>query len=303
MKKCVHPTIYHTERTGDNMREFFMDCLRTVRNISIPDVIDILCVTILLYFIVVFLRDKRAAKLVIGVIFLVILKAISDFFGMYVMQFILQNVFRVGLIIIAIIFQPELRSALEKVGGQPLKGIRSIGKKTGDADGVISSVTDAASELSETKTGALIVIERDTKLGDMVLTGTVIDAEPSSSLIRNIFYDKAPLHDGALIIRKGRLYAAGCLLPLSTNSDIIQDLGTRHRAAIGMSENSDAVVVVVSEETGIVSVAVDGVLHRGYNKTSLRSVLERCLKNGTNNSRAQKNGKKNGKDGKSGVSE
>ncbi len=219
------------------------------------------------------------------------------------MQFILQNVFRVGLIIIAIIFQPELRAALEKVGGQPLKGIRSIGKKTGDADGVISSVTDAASELSETKTGALIVIERDTKLGDMVLTGTVIDAEPSSSLIRNIFYDKAPLHDGALIIRKGRLYAAGCLLPLSTNSDIIQDLGTRHRAAIGMSENSDAVVVVVSEETGVVSVAVDGVLHRGYSKTSLRSVLERCLKNGTNNSRAQKNGKKNGKDGKSGVSE
>ncbi|MBQ3901107.1 MAG: diadenylate cyclase CdaA [Clostridia bacterium] len=285
------------------MREFFMDCLRTVRNISIPDVIDILCVTILLYFIVVFLRDKRAAKLVIGVIFLVILKAISDFFGMYVMQFILQNVFRVGLIIIAIIFQPELRAALEKVGGQPLKGIRSIGKKTDDADGVISSVTDAASELSETKTGALIVIERDTKLGDMVLTGTVIDAEPSSSLIRNIFYDKAPLHDGALIIRKGRLYAAGCLLPLSTNSDIIQDLGTRHRAAIGMSENSDAVVVVVSEETGVVSVAVDGVLHRGYSKTSLRSVLERCLKNGTNNSRAQKNGKKNGKDGKSGVSE
>ncbi|MBR3992027.1 MAG: diadenylate cyclase CdaA [Clostridia bacterium] len=280
-----------------------MDCLRTVRNISIPDVIDILCVTILLYFVVVFLRDKRAAKLVIGVIFLVILKAISDFFGMYVMQFILQNVFRVGLIIIAIIFQPELRSALEKVGGQPLKGIRSIGKKTGDADGVISSVTEAASELSETKTGALIVIERDTKLGDMVLTGTVIDAEPSSSLIRNIFYDKAPLHDGALIIRKGRLYAAGCLLPLSTNSDIIQDLGTRHRAAIGMSENSDAVVVVVSEETGIVSVAVDGVLHRGYSKTSLRSVLERCLKNGTNNSRVQKNGKKNGKDGKSGVSE
>ena len=303
MKKCVHPTIYHTERTGVNMREFFMDCLRTVRNISIPDVIDILCVTILLYFVVVFLRDKRAAKLVIGVIFLVILKAISDFFGMYVMQFILQNVFRVGLIIIAIIFQPELRAALEKVGGQPLKGIRSIGKKTDDADGVISSVTDAASELSETKTGALIVIERDTKLGDMVLTGTVIDAEPSSSLIRNIFYDKAPLHDGALIIRKGRLYAAGCLLPLSTNSDIIQDLGTRHRAAIGMSENSDAVVVVVSEETGIVSVAVDGVLHRGYSKTSLRSVLERCLKNGTNNSRAQKNGKKNGKDGKSGVSE
>ena len=303
MKKCVHPTIYHTERTGDNMREFFMDCLRTVRNISIPDVIDILCVTILLYFIVVFLRDKRAAKLVIGVIFLVILKAISDFFGMYVMQFILQNVFRVGLIIIAIIFQPELRAALEKVGGQPLKGIRSIGKKTDDADGVISSVTEAASELSETKTGALIVIERDTKLGDMVLTGTVIDAEPSSSLIRNIFYDKAPLHDGALIIRKDRLYAAGCLLPLSTNSDIIQDLGTRHRAAIGMSENSDAVVVVVSEETGVVSVAVDGVLHRGYSKTSLRSVLERCLKNGTNNFRAQKNGKKNGKDGKSGVSE
>lgn len=285
------------------MREFFTDCLRTVRNISIPDVIDILCVTVLLYFIIIFLKDRRAGRLVIGIVFLIILKAISDFFGMYVMQFILQNVFRVGLIIIAIIFQPELRSALEKVGGQPLKGIRSIGKRTDDNDVVITSVTEAAADLSETRTGALIVIERGTKLGDMVLTGTVIDAEPSSSLIRNIFYDKAPLHDGALIIRKGRLYAAGCLLPLSTNADIIQDLGTRHRAAIGMSENSDAVVVVVSEETGIISMAVDGVLHRGYGKSSLRAVLEKCLKNGTNASREQKNGKKNVKDGKGGVKE
>ncbi len=283
------------------MREFFADCLRTVQNISIPDVIDILCVSVLLYFILIFLRDRRAGRLVVGIVFLIILKAISDFFGMYVMQFILQNVFQVGLIIIAIIFQPELRSALEKVGGQPLNGIRSIGKKTDDTEKVISSVADAAAELAETKTGALIVIERGTRLGDMVLTGTVIDAEPSKFLIKNIFHNKAPLHDGALIIRKGRLYAAGCLLPLSSNSDIIQDLGTRHRAAIGMSENSDAVIVVVSEETGVVSVAVDGVLHRGYNRSSLKAVLERCLRNrletSRNSRRERKKAKQNSDDG------
>ena len=189
--------------------------------------------------------------------------------------------FQVGLIIIAIIFQPELRSALEKVGGQPIKGFRSIAtQKRDEIRRVIDGVAEAVSGLSETKTGALIVFERDTKLGDLVLTGTVIDAEPSPFLIRNIFHNKAPLHDGALIIRGERLYAAGCLLPLSMNTNIIKDLGTRHRAAIGMSENSDAVVVVVSEETGIVSIAVEGVLTRGYDAASLSAALEKYLISG-----------------------
>ena len=260
------------------MQEFFAGCLRTIQMISIADVIDIIAVSILIFYIYAFLRDRRAGKLVLGVVLLIILKIICDLSGMYVMQFILQNVFQVGLIIIAIIFQPELRSVLEKMGGQPIKGIRSIAaQKRDDLVRVVESVSEAAAGLSETKTGALIVIERDTKLGDLVLTGTVIDAEPNPFLIRNIFFNKAPLHDGALIIRGGRLFAAGCVLPLSVNTDIIKDLGTRHRAAIGMSENSDAVVVVVSEETGTISLAVEGTLTRGYNEQTLQRELEKYL--------------------------
>ncbi|MBQ7474559.1 MAG: diadenylate cyclase CdaA [Clostridia bacterium] len=253
------------------MQEFFEGCLKTIQMMTVADVIDIIAVSVLIFYIYAFLRDRRAGKLVLGVVILVALKIISDLTGMYVMQFILQNVFQVGFIIIAIVFQPELRSVLEKVGGQPIKGLRTIAsQRHDDMRRVIDSVAEAAVDLSETKTGALIVIERETKLGDLVLTGTVIDAEPSPFLIRNVFFNKAPLHDGALIIRNGRLYAAGCLLPLSMNSEIIKDLGTRHRAAIGMSENSDAVVVVVSEETGTISLAVDGVLTRGYDGESLR---------------------------------
>lgn len=256
------------------MQEFFDGCLRTLQMITIADVIDILLVSVLIFYIYVFLRDRRAGKLVLGIVLLIALKIISDLTGMYVMQFLLQNVFQVGLIIVAIIFQPELRSVLEKMGAQPIKGIRSIAsQKRGDLARVVESVSEAAAGLSETKTGALIVIERETMLGDLVLTGTVIDAEPSSFLLRNIFYNKAPLHDGAVIIRGGRIHAAGCVLPLSSNPDIVKDLGTRHRAAIGMSENSDAVVVVVSEETGKISLAVDGNLTRGYSGASLRRKL------------------------------
>lgn len=178
-----------------------------------------------------------------------------------------------------VLFQPELRSALEKMGGESLRGIRSIGeqKTASQVYAAIDSVAAAVTEMSASKTGALIVFERSTKLGDLILTGTVINADPSPFLIKNVFFNKAPLHDGALIVRDGRLYAAGCLLPLSTNPDIIKDLGTRHRAAIGMSENSDAVVVVVSEETGTVSVAYEGTLKRGFNRSSLSKELRKYM--------------------------
>ena len=142
---------------------------------------------------------------------------------------------------------------------------------------MIDEVTSAVMDMSESKTGALIVFERGTRLGDLILTGTVINADPVDFLIKNIFFNKAPLHDGALIIRNNRLYAAGCLLPLSVNPDIIKDLGTRHRAAIGMSENSDAVVVVVSEETGVVSIALDGSFTRGFTRDTLTEALRKYL--------------------------
>ncbi len=260
------------------MKEFFADIFKTVKTISFPDALDIILVSILFYYIYKFLRDRRSGKLAIGVICLVALNLVCGFLNMYVTQFILQNVFQAGVIAAAIVFQPELRSALEKVGGQPLKNFKNIGANKNQPDiRMIEEISAAAASLGASKTGALIVLERLTKLGDLILTGTIIDAEPSVPVIKNIFFNKAPLHDGALIVRNSRLYAAGCLLPLTANADIDGDLGTRHRAAIGMSENSDAVVIVVSEETGIISLAVEGVLYRGYTRGRLESELKRYM--------------------------
>ena len=200
---------------------------------------------------------------------------------MHAMQFLMQNVFQVGVIAVIIVFQPELRSALEKVGAEPFKSLRSIGEsKAGESSqtiAMITSLTEAVCDMSLDKTGALIVIERTTKLGDIIKSGTIINANPTAFLIRNIFFNKAPLHDGAMVIRDNRLYAAGCFLPLSTNGDIIKDLGTRHRAAIGMSENSDAVIVVVSEETGTISIALEGQLKRNFSYNTLKSELVSLL--------------------------
>ena len=259
------------------LTDFAGGILRTIKSISFLDIIDIIGVAFLLYYIYKFIRDRRAGKLALGVAFIIAFQILSDILEMHAMQYILQNVLQVGLITLVVLFQPELRSALEKMGGESLRGIRSIGEQKGTSPvyAAIDSVATAVADMSSSKTGALIVFERSTKLGDLILTGTVINADPSPFLIKNVFFNKAPLHDGALIVREGRLYAAGCLLPLSTNPDIIKDLGTRHRAAIGMSENSDAVVVVVSEETGMISVAHEGKLKRGFNRNSLSKELRK----------------------------
>ncbi len=243
------------------------------------DVVDILIVAFILYYTMKFVRDRRAGKLLMGILFLIVLLFASDFLQMRALNFILTNLFSVGLIALIIVFQPELRSALEKMGGESLKGFK--GKLDKDEEAVlrtcISEICVAAEGLSNSKTGALIVFERGTRLGDVIKTGTIIDAQTSSFLISNIFFNKAPLHDGAVIVRGGRVHAAGCFLPLSTNSDIVKELGTRHRAGIGMSENSDAVILIVSEETGIISVAVDGKLKRGFSRKTLEERLTNLL--------------------------
>ncbi len=250
-----------------------------IRTISFIDVIDIACVSVLLYYLYRFIRDRRAGMLAIGLVLLFAIRIVSQVLEMYALQYILQNIFQVGFITLVILFQPEIRSVLEKVGTTPIKGLKSISEVRGQSSmpAVIDEVVSATADLSESKTGALIVFERSTKLGDMVLTGTVIDAYPAAFLIKNIFFNKAPMHDGALIIRDNRLHAAGCLLPLSNNPDIIKDLGTRHRAGIGMSENSDAVVLIVSEETGVISTAVEGKLVRGYTRDELTAFLRAQL--------------------------
>ena len=265
----------------DKLATFFSYLWNILRDIGVTDVIDIAIVAILLYYIYKFIRERRAGKLAAGLLILLLVQILSNFLNMHAMQFILHNVFQVGMIAVIIVFQPELRSALEKMGSEPLRGLRSISEsKSGERSqtlAMISEVTEAVCDMSLDKTGALIVIERATKLGDIIKSGTVINANPTAFLIRNIFFNKAPLHDGAMIIRDDRLYAAGCFLPLSTNNDIIKDLGTRHRAAIGMSENSDAVVVVVSEETGTISVAVEGQLKRNFSYNSLKNELTGLL--------------------------
>ena len=230
--------------------------------------------------VVKFIRDRRASKLAIGVFLILLILLLSEVLGMRAVDFLLSNIVQVGLIALIIVFQPELRSALEKVGGSSFKALKNSvapkDKEHSKAEG-IANICQAASELSREYTGALIVIERNTPLGDIIKTGTVVNADICVSMLKNIFFNKAPLHDGAVIIRNNRIYAAGCFLPMSTNDDIIKDLGTRHRSAIGMSENSDAVVVVVSEETGTISVALNGELRRNYDYNTLKYELTTLL--------------------------
>ncbi len=257
-------------------------------HIGVFDVLDIIIVSVIFYYIYRFVRDRRAGKLAIGILFVILVMVISNLFGMQVLSFLIDNIVQAGIIGVIILFQSELRSFLEKMGGQSffVKSLKKENTYTRTSD-CIDAVVSAVSDLSAEKTGALIIFERTTKLGDVIKTGTVIDAFPGASMIKNIFFNKAPLHDGALIIRNNRLYSAGCFLPLSMNSEIIKDLGTRHRAGIGMSENSDAVVIIVSEETGTISIALDGHLTRNFDSTSLKNELVELLLNDENN---QKNG-------------
>ena len=261
--------------------EIYEYIIKQLGLIGIVDVLDILLVALIFYYTFRFVRERRAGKLLMGILFLLFLLFLSDALQMRALNFILTNLFSVGIIAIIILFQPELRSALEKMGGESLKGFR--GKLDKDEEAAlrnsISEICVAAESLSNSRTGALIVFERSTKLGDYIRTGTIVDAQTSSFLITNIFFNKAPLHDGAVIIRDSRIHSAGCFLPLSTNNEIIKELGTRHRAGIGMSENSDAIVLIISEESGIISVAIDGELKRGYTRKTLEDMLDNLLLN------------------------
>ncbi len=259
--------------------EVFSNMFNVIKSMSIFDIIDIALVSVIFYYIFKFLSDRRAGRLAIGVIVVVAAVFVSDILNMHTLNFLLENVVQVGIIGLLIVFQTELRSFLEKMGGSSIIG--SLGKKTGGDMSktmyCINNVVEACMSFQTEKTGALIVFERNTKLGDVIRTGTVIDADSTTFLIKNIFYNKAPLHDGAMIIRDNRVHSAGCFLPLSSNENIVKDLGTRHRAGIGISEVSDCVVVVVSEETGTVSLAVDGILKRNFDAQSLKTELIKLL--------------------------
>ena len=250
-------------------RESFID--------SLVNILDIISVAILFYYVFKFIRRRRAGKLALGVAVFLLVLAVSQILEMHAVQFLLANVFQIGLITVIVVFQPELRSALEVLGGETVKVPFKRSRDASETAAMIDLIADTLSDLSESRTGALIVIERTTLLGDHIITGTVINADVEKELIKNIFYNKAPMHDGAMIIRNGRIHAAGCLLPMTTRTDLIKDLGMRHRAAIGLSENSDAVVIVCSEETGIISYVEGGEISRNYTPTMIKARLRADL--------------------------
>lgn len=253
-------------------------------NFQFKDAVDIIIVAFLIYGVVKLVRETRAGQLVKGLFLLVILFIISSYFNLVMVSRVLAYFFQFAFVAILIVFQPEIRKALEQVGrnnvGQSIAAVVTGRDRNYDRAQIrkaINAVVDGVGILQQLKMGALIVFERKTKLGDIIETGTQINCEPSGQIVGNIFFNKAPLHDGAMIIRDGMIHAAGCILPLTKNTSVSAELGTRHRAALGVSEESDAVVVVVSEETGQISVAVNGVLARRFTRDTLRDVLEGYL--------------------------
>ena len=261
------------------MEKLFNNIKYLFQEFGFIDVLDILLVSVIIFYIVKFIRERRASKLAIGVVIVIGVLIVSEILEMRAMSFLLSNVVQVGLIALVILFQPELRAALEKVGSSSFKTFKNtISKDKEHAKGDnIANICQAVSELAREYTGALIIIERNTPLGDIIKTGTVINADICVEMLKNIFFNKAPMHDGAVVIHNNRNYAAGCYLPMSKNDDINKDLGTRHRSAIGMSEESDAVVIVVSEETGTISIALNGELRRNYDYNSLKHELTSLL--------------------------
>lgn len=246
--------------------------------LKITDIIDIVLIAVLTYQLLKMIKETRAIQLVKGIAILFFVWQISAWAGLTTLNYLMRNAMQVGMFAVVVIFQPELRSILERLGHSKVGKLIDITAGGTDArEYAISEITKAAHNLSKTKTGALIVIERETKLGDVIRTGTLINAEASSALLENIFVPNTPLHDGAVIIRGDRIHTAGCFLPLTSNSNLSRELGTRHRAALGISEASDAVVVIVSEETGKISIAINGTLTRNLSEETLKVALNKAF--------------------------
>lgn len=270
--------------------EIFQNMWSILRTIQIRDVIDILAIALIIFCLFRLIRETRAVQLLKGILLLLLIYFIASFFELVMLSSLLRVFFEASVVIIAIIFQPEIRKALEQMGRNNTwrRAIAAITKTRQDDEltaAVKKAITDAADTsvlFSRSRTGALIVFERQTMLSDIAASGTVINADTSVALFGNVFFNKAPLHDGAAIIRGGKLHAAGCILPLTDNPNVDINLGTRHRAALGISELSDAVVMVVSEETGVVSLAIGGTLVRNLKREELIIKLSELLLNESN---------------------
>ena len=247
--------------------------------VRFTDILDVIIIAFLVYKLLDLVRSTRAENILKGVVIFLLALWLSEIFHLNGIAYILGNMVQVGILALIILFQPEIRQILEKLGSRNIRLLRAFtpAQQQTELEKAIDQTVIACSEMSKTKTGVLIVFERHILLDDMVRSGTTLDAAVSSELLKNIFFVKAPMHDGAVIIRHGRILGAGCMLPLSKNMNLSRDLGMRHRAGIGMSENSDAVVVIVSEETGSISVAVGGMLKRHLMPETLSKLLRNEL--------------------------
>ncbi len=252
------------------------------KTIGITDIIDILALAFIFFFIYRFAKKRNAFKLVLGVVLFLAVMLLADALNLTALGFVFGNFTQLGVVSILIIFHPEIRSALEKIGGTTFSGLQNINQGHGQKANlgshyVVEAVSRASQNLSALGMGALIVIEREDSLADYKKMGTALDAIVSDNLLCSIFYNGGALHDGAVVIKDGKVDSAGCVLPLTDRVDISSVLGTRHRAAIGTTERSDAIVVVVSEETGTISISVGGALERNFNYNTLRTRLEDML--------------------------
>ena len=257
---------------------FWNQIVYAVSNMRIPnDIIDILVIAFIIFKAIEFLRESRAGQLIKGILILIVVYVLSDWLQLATLEWTLDRVMDSAIIAAAVIFQPELRRILERVGRTDFTSGQLLNGEEDDIANCIDHVTKAAGSMQTQKIGALIVFERKTQLGEIINTGTLLDAKSSVSFINNVFFPKSPLHDGAMIIRDGRICAAGCILPLTQRDDISGQLGTRHRAAIGMTENSDAVVLVVSEETGVISIVSNGQIERNFNAITASQKLRNLL--------------------------
>lgn len=260
------------------MQEIISMVSKSLSNMSIWSVVDILVVSYIFYKGYILIKETRAEQLLKGIVLIIVLIPISYLLKLDMLYFILNKTLTIGVLSVIIIFQPEIRRALEHLGRSAFDDVHYMADKESFST-IVNEIVTAVQNLADTKTGALIVIEQSTGLNEVTGSGTLLDANITSSLLENIFVVNTPLHDGATIIRNNRILASGCVLPLTNNININKKLGTRHRAAIGLSEISDALVIIVSEETGVISLAINGKITRGYDKEKLRTILVKIIEN------------------------
>ena len=255
------------------IRTFFQEFWNRIPQIGVNDIIDILIVAFLFYTVMRLIRSTIAARVARSILLLLVVTGLTEIFKLYTLNWILSKILEIGVIALVIMFQPELRRMLERFGGRFFTNLIGSGGAASPEQQAIEATVAACEVMSKEKVGALLIFERSMPLDEYFKTGTIVDAKVSDQLLRNLFFKNSPLHDGAVIVRGSRVAAAGCVMPLTENTHLPSDIGTRHRAGIGSSEVSDAVVVIVSEETGTISVAIGGMLKRHLAPKTLEKLL------------------------------